>query len=359
MATPPVPLSLSTDKPSYAPGEAVTLTVTGVASASEVVTVTAVAGSQAGSTSYLVQSAPVTVSDNRKGAWALQANGTFASIAPASPPSSLPSPPLPLSGAEPTAAQLQAAGISAIEWSGYAWELENWATAPGQPLASEVTVNTAGHLVLSASTVNGLFAGAEADSARGDSALTGNTSLWGYGTYRWVIGTDLSTLAPGLTFGLFTYQSAAKGGPAGHKEIDIEISAPTGNTEVIQFGYYADDATGITAAVPPLHVMTTGSQVPVKPSPVTTLQFTWLPTSITWCVWYGTDTTVAPDVMHIMTEGEAYSYTEVYGGNAFAGTVRIPASGGQQTIMNLWSTNGQALTVNQQVIIESFTFIPA
>ncbi len=352
MTSPLPPLTLATDKSSYAPGETVTLTVSGVLPAApETVTVTAVAGAQRGSTSYQVTPAPARVSDDHGGSWAGAANGTFTGAAPVSAAPGT---------AEPTAAQLTAAGIRALDWSGHTWELENWAAAPGQPLAAEVTVNAAGQLVLSASTVNGLFAGAEVDSARGDTAAPGNTSAWGYGTYRWVIGTDLSTLAPGLTLGLFTYQSGSKGGPAGHKEIDIEIAAPTGNTEIVQFGYYADDATGITAAVPALHVMTPGSQVPVTPAPVTTLEFTWLSGSITWQLWYGTDVTAAPAHALTMTEGETYSYTEVYGGNQFAGTVHIPASANQQVIMNLWLSDPARTPASpQQVTIESFEFLPA
>ncbi len=207
--------------------------------------------------------------------------------------------------------------------------------------------------------MNGLFAGAEVDSVRGDSALAGNTSRWGYGTYRWVIGTDLTTLAPGLTFGLFTYQAENKGGPAGHKEIDIEVSAPTLNTEILQFGYYADDATGITAAVPALHVLSNGSQVPVRPAAVSTMEFTWLADRITWRVWYGRDTSVAPDVTHTIAEGETYSYAEVYGGNQFAGVAHIPAFDNHQVIMNLWGSEQVTPATEQQVVIESFEFLPA
>lgn len=352
MTTPVPPLTLVTDKPGYAAGEPVTLSVSGVSAESRTVTVTAVAGTQRGTVSYEVATVPsVTVSDDHGGTWTPSGGGQFTSVAPGAPQ---------LPGAEPPAAQLQAAGISALSWSGYVWELENWATAPGQPLAADVSVNAAGQLVLSAKTVNGLFAGAEVDSARGDAALAGNTSRWGYGTYRWVVATDLTTLAPGLTLGLFTYQAQDKGGPAGHKEVDIEVCAPTGNTEILQFGYYADTADGVTAAVPPLHVMTPGSQVPAVPAPATTLEFTWLPGGITWQAWYGTDVSAPPAVTYAVRDGEPYDYTEVYGGNHFAGTARIPASAGQQVIMNLWSTAGNALPgVSQQVVIDSFTFIPA
>jgi hypothetical protein len=255
------------------------------------------------------------------------------------------------SGAEPPVSSVP----GAISWSGYTWEVENWGTGNGQPVAGNVAVNPSGQLVLSLANARG----AELDSARGDQGIAGNPSSWGYGTYKWVLGTDLSTLPAPVIFGLFTYWSASKGGPAGQKEIDIEAGPMgiSGAPSFLQLGFYQDTAAGTTQAVPPLHTLLTGSQVAAKSSPKTTVQFTWLPSSITWEVFYGDD--VTPDYAVTMTQGEAYSYVQPYGGNTFSGTVNIPATGKQQVIMNLWTASGEAVSAPVSVVIDSFSYTEA
>lgn len=280
----------------------------------------------------------------------------FAGAAAASPPA--PAVPSGFGGTEPAMAD---ADPGALSWCGYTWEAENWGTAPGQPRASQVSVNSDGHLVLSAAEVNGQYRGAEVASARGDRGLTGNGSTWGHGTYRWVIGTDLTTLAPGLVLGLFTYWAASKGGPPGQKEIDIEISdfGIPGAPRFLQMGFYQDTPAGTPQAVPAGHTMVTGSQA-ARSSPATTVQFTWLPASIVWEAWFGADTTGIPDVTLPVTQGQAYSYTQAWGGNQYSGTVEIPATGGQQVIMNLWAANATPPAGNaaQTAVLQSFSYTP-
>jgi hypothetical protein len=89
------------------------------------------------------------------------------------------------------------------------------------------------------------------------------------------------------------------------------------------------------------------------------VQFTWLPASITWSIWLGTGASGDPDYTLTMTHGQKYSYTEPYGGNVYAGTVSIPATGGQQVIMNLWSQGQDVEIANTTVIIRSFSYTPA
>lgn len=248
----------------------------------------------------------------------------------------------------------------AFRWCGYTWEPMDWGIAPGQPKRANVSVTPSGQLVLSAGPGSDGYTGAEVDSARGDTGIAGNASTWGYGTYKWVIRTDLSTMPAGLVLGLFTYWAQSKGGPPGQKEIDLEVStfAIQGAPTFVQMGFYQDTPAAARQAVPPGQTMVSGSQVPVKSSPATTVQFTWLPGSITWHAWYAATSAGTPDVSLVMTHGEAYTWTQPYGGNRYAGTVQIPATGGQQVIMNLWCANASPPPRNApfQVVLDSFSY---
>ena len=297
--------------------------------------------------------------------------GTVVVPAPPTPPAV----PSGYTGTEPVSP------VPALTWCGYQWETENWGSGNGWPSAANATVDPAtGFLHLKAGMAGGQLLGAEVDSVRGDLGITGNPSRWGYGTYRWVIGTDLATIDPTLVLGLFTfwaYGTAAttpanangKGGPPGQKEIDIEVSnwLPEGSKTGTFYGlgFYQDDGHAVTAGIPATygqqcHTMTAGSQAPVPAGhPVSTVEFTWLPTSITWNLWYGVNITGTPDHTLTMTEGETYSYTQLYGGNVFTGTVNIPATGGQQVILNLWSQGQNATVPDTTVILQSFAYVPS
>jgi hypothetical protein len=364
---------LTFDQPAYPPGAPVKMTVSyadsGSAAFQVPVTVTVVdpanpSDSVTVSDSYTVQPPAaamlgVQATDAAGGTWAMASNtpgtavlaGTAASAAPA------PAVPSGFGGTEPPLSVYP----GAVTWAGYTWEPMDWGTAPGQPKGSQVSIDAQGRLVLTASTVSGTYAGAELDSARGDRGVTGNASTWGYGKYRWVIGTDLTTLPPNMVLGFFTYWAMSKGGPAGQKEIDIEIG-PMGipaAPSFMQLGFYQDTAAHVTQAVPVLHTLVPGSQFVPKSVPVTTAEFEWMPDHITWRVWYGTDTSGTPDDTLTMTQGQPYTYTQEFGGNAFAGTVEIPAAGGHQVIMNLWCAGNTPPPSSDAVVvvIESFTYI--
>lgn len=291
------------------------------------------------------------------------------------PPPSPPAPVVPsgFTGREP-------AFPGAISWCGYSWEVEGWGTSAGWPAASQVSIDANGYLNLKVSMADGNLLGAEVDSVRGDLGIAGNPSRWGYGTYRWVIGTDLATIDPTLVLGMFTFwaygspasvppNANGKGGPAGQKEIDMEVSnwLPEANRETGTFymlGYYQDNSAGVTAGVPATygqqcHTMTEGSQSLVPGGhPVSTMEFEWMPDHITWRIWYSADTSGPPDYTLTMTEGQVYNYTEPYGGNVFAGTVHIPATGGQQVIMNLWAQGRNVAVPDTVVVLRSFSYTP-
>jgi hypothetical protein len=196
-----------------------------------------------------------------------------------------------------------------------------------------------------------------------------------------VIGTDMTQVDPTIVLGLFTFWAYGsptttpsnpngKGGPPGAKEIDIELSnwQPHGSANPPSFyslGFYQDTGGGAVQGVPPTygqttHTFTDGSQlaIPVGHG-VSTVEFTWLPDSITWKLWWGTDTSGPPDHVLTMTEGETYSYTQAFVGNFFSGTVHIPATGKQQVIMNLWTQGQNAPIANTTVILRSFTYTPS
>jgi len=273
-----------------------------------------------------------------------------------------------------------------LSWMGHTWEIQTWGTGSGWPAQANAFVDSDGYLNLKITQSGGATLGAEVDSVRGDLGISGNSSTWGYGRYRWVLGTDMAAIDPTIVLGLFTfwaYGSASttpanqygKGGPHGQKEIDIEVSdwSPEGVQTPGTFwmlGYYQDTSATVTSGVPATygqqcHTLLDGSQQPVPAGhPVSTVEFNWWPDHITWNIWYSDITGLAaappPDYTLTMTQGEQYNWTETYGGNPYAGTVSIPPTGGQQVIMNLW-TQGQnnpgipATTV----ILRSFSYTPS
>jgi hypothetical protein len=48
----------------------------------------------------------------------------------------------------------------------------------------------------------------------------------------------------------------------------------------------------------------------------------WMPTHITWNIWFGTNTSGPPNYTPTMTQGQAYTHTQELGGNQFAGHCR-------------------------------------
>ena len=87
-----------------------------------------------------------------------------------------------------------------ISWSGYSWDVRPTGVgSPGSNLWSDsaASVHTEGSdLVLSiVKDASGCWTSAEVDSHR----------HLGYGTYRWIVASDLSALDAGEVLGLFTY----------------------------------------------------------------------------------------------------------------------------------------------------------
>jgi hypothetical protein len=119
-----------------------------------------------------------------------------------------------------------------ISWSGYKWDVRPPGTAqePGPNDWSDSTANVrvqGSDLLLSiVKNSAGHWTSAEIDNRR----------HLGYGTYRWVVATDLSRLDANEVLGMFTYGGASPS----NNEIDIEpshwgdMSNPTGSATVWQ-----------------------------------------------------------------------------------------------------------------------------
>ncbi len=119
-----------------------------------------------------------------------------------------------------------------ISWSGYTWDVRPAGTAqePGPNDWSDSSAN----VQVSGSDL--LLAIVKDSSGHWTSSEIDNQQHLGYGTYRWVVASDLSTLDANAVLGMFTYG----GSDPSNNEIDIEpshwgnMSWPTGSTTVWQ-----------------------------------------------------------------------------------------------------------------------------
>ena len=105
----------------------------------------------------------------------------------------------------------------------------------------------------------------------------------GYGTYTWVVGSDVLNLPENLVVGLFTWDNNTFQ-EAANSEVDIEFSkwgdtsattTLTYSVQPVNFGTYFPERTHY--ALPQPEVLTG----------VTTHSFTWTETLITWQSWVG------------------------------------------------------------------------
>jgi hypothetical protein len=161
-----------------------------------------------------------------------------------------------------------------ISWSGYAWDVRpSGSGPPGPNLWSDSTANVAvdgSDLVLSI---------VKDSSGRWTSAEVDNQQHLGYGTYRWIVVTDLSALDSHEVLGLFTYGGASPS----NNEIDLEpshwgnLAWPTGSATVWQdagAGLNQSKTFDYTNRPPYVH------------------QFTWLPGKVTYLVTDAAGTTL-------------------------------------------------------------------
>jgi hypothetical protein len=211
------------------------------------------------------------------------------------------------------------ARTTTVSWEGYSWVARTAPGAPGAPQQwspGNVSIDAAGRLHLKVTRDRkGRYTQAELDSVRNG---------WGYGTYRWRVDTDVTTLAPEYVLGLFTY---GRDPGYGHREIDIEASG--WGTAPITWDYttWADghDAVARTPA-------TTGP---------TTQQIDWAADHITWTTW-----DAAGDVLATAT--------------ATGADVPVPLD--ESIGINLWlcgCESGWNQTPATEVVLSGFEFTPS
>jgi hypothetical protein len=210
------------------------------------------------------------------------------------------------------------AGARAISWSGYTWDVRPagfGGPGPNQWSDSDANVHLDGtDLVLAiVRDAAGRWTSAEVD----------NQQHFGYGTYRWIVASDLSALDAHEVLGMFTY-----GGPSpSNNEIDIEashwgdLSRPTGSATVWQ------DADAWRHNV---------RSFPYSHRPPYVNQFTWAPGRISYLV------------------------TDANGATLFRWTVRrgVPTPSSEVPRINYWRSSGKPPRSARSVRISSFRWIP-
>jgi hypothetical protein len=208
--------------------------------------------------------------------------------------------------------------VRTVAWSGYTWTVRfpgaGW-PGPNAWSDSQANVHVSG---------SGLFLSITKDPfGRWASAELDNQRHLGYGTYRWVVASDLSTRDANDVLGMFTY-----GGPAPRiNEIDIETSHwgnfswPTGSGAVRQ---------NTNGGGHDSRVFNYSNQPPYVN------QFTWAPGRVSFLV---TDATGATLLSWTATNG-------------------VPKPSIEVPIINYWRFNNVAPAGVRTIHISSFTWAP-
>ena len=210
------------------------------------------------------------------------------------------------------------AGARTISWSGYTWDVRGpgfGGPGPNHWSDSEANVRVEGtDLVLSiVRDAAGRWTSAEVD----------NQQHFGYGTYRWIVASDLSDLDMYEVLGMFTYG----GSDPSNNEIDIEASHwgdlawPTGSATVWQ------DADAWRHDV---------RSFPYSDRPPYVNQFTWAPGRVSFLV---TDATGETLFRRTVTKG-------------------VPTPSSEVPRINYWRSAGKPARRARSMRISSFTWTP-
>ena len=205
-----------------------------------------------------------------------------------------------------------------ITWSGYTWFVRHpgW----GGPGPNHWSDSTASARVSGTDLVLSIV---RDKSGRWTSSEIDNQRHLGYGTYRWVVASDLSSADPNQVLGLFTFGGA---GPFGD-EVDIEASqwgnplAPDGSVAVWQNSRtHATQFTTFTYSNHPPYIT----------------QFTWSPGRVSFMVTDATGTVLL-------------EWTAVGG---------VPTPSSEVPVINYWRFHDVRPTGVDTVRIASFTWTP-
>ncbi len=206
-----------------------------------------------------------------------------------------------------------------ISWSGYNWDVRppGPAEEPGPNDWSDSTAN------VQVQGADLLLSIVKDSSGQWTSSEVDNEQHLGYGTYRWVVATDLSALDASDVLGMFTYG----GSDPSNNEIDIEpshwgnMSRPTGSATVWQ------------------NANANGSEerdFSYSSHPPYVNQFTWSPGRIDYLI---TDATGATLLAWTVTSGVPTPSTEV-------------------PVINYWRFNNVAPAGVRTIRISSFAWAP-
>jgi hypothetical protein len=154
-----------------------------------------------------------------------------------------------------------------VAWSGHSWRVRPaaWDGLPGPNRWSAANVSVDGGVLrLEINQRRRGWTCAEVHSRRS----------FGYGRYRFVVGSDLSRLDPWVVLGLFTYRDDI---PQPHNEIDIEVA---------RWGRRRDRRNAQFVQQPRGRGNT--KRLALPPRPPYTMWWDWVPGSIAWGVIDGT-----------------------------------------------------------------------
>ena len=233
-------------------------------------------------------------------------------------------------------------------WQGRDWMLRTDAGAPhynGQ-WASEtgVEVDEDGHLRLSLQRINDVVHAAEVFTVQ---------QGFGYGRYRWTVGTPAAGLYSNIILGLFTYDPAVS--PT-NNEIDIELGGWSWGAPAWDHTYFRPGIDPEPDKQPVGMI-----QFPGTADPVTVHEFEWMPGRIVWRSWLNGDPTTTPDRESVAIHGQPYTYENTNG--TFTGTHAIPVPANERIHMNVWvySENPGSPaddTPATEFVIEGFEYTP-
>jgi hypothetical protein len=240
-----------------------------------------------------------------------------------------------------------------VHFAGRIWDVKssNQPVGPGpnyfSPFYDDVWVDDKGYLHLTIDKRNEIWYSSEVISQ----------DTMGYGTYTWVIQTDPITFAENVVLGLFTWDDSTFFTQA-NSEVDIELS---------KWGDAAS-TTPLTYSVQPVSFGAfypeRSREMDIAPSiltGVTTHQFEWTPTLISWKSFKGKGT--SGETISEWSFNLNHPPRIKYDGGQASNPIVIPAPGNHtNTRMNLWTLPFQSVgpinDLKHEVVIQDFMYSP-